>query len=100
MASLNLDTLAAFTVLFVEKPVVKLHCKLAQYVITAKDLFKTRIYTLQVICYRILKTLGHLIIHSIDWPIELVPTNHQMPPVTSHKNILKPNMNPHQHKYT
>ena len=71
-----------------------------RYVVTAKDLFKTRIYTLQVICYQILKTLGSLIIHCIDWPIKLVATNHQMPPVINHKNILKPKMNPHKRKYT
>ena len=35
-----------------------------------------------------------------DWPIELVATNHQMPPVINHKNILKPKMNPHKCKYT
>ena len=74
--------------------------QLVQYVITAKDLFKTRIYTLEVIHYRILKTLGSLIVHCIDWPIELVATNHLMPPVINHKNILKPKMNPHKFKYT
>ena len=68
---------------------------------TAKDLFKARIYTLEVI-YMLLnfKTLGSLIVHCIDWPIEVVATNHQMPPVNNHKNILKPNMNPHKRRYT
>ena len=46
------------------------------------------------------KNLGSLIIHCIDWPIELVATNYQMPPVINHKNILKPKMNPHKRKYT
>ena len=38
--------------------------------------------------------------HCTDWPIELAATNHQMPSVINHKNILKPKMNPHKRKYT
>ena len=39
-------------------------------------------------------------VYCIDWPIELVATNYQMPPVINHKNILKLKMNPHKHKYS
>ena len=41
-----------------------------------------------------------LILHSTDCDIELVTTNQQMPAGIDHKNILKPKMNPHKHKYT
>ena len=82
---------------------VKPLCKLVRYIITAKNLFTTRVYVLEVKdMLSNLKTLGPLIIYSTDCPIELVATNHQKPAVhvINHKNILKPKVNPHKDKYT
>ena len=53
----NAAMLTAFTILFAAKSSSK--TRLVQYVITAKNLFKTGINTLETICYQIFKKPHH-----------------------------------------